>query len=97
MTAYPDLPAPGARIADFPCRRYSATLATGEPVCYSDRPHGHAIRDRVLRAIEAVLSPPDGHYEDTVARGWCACCAFAWPCKTVQAITRELLGEGGDG
>ena len=50
----------------------------------------------LLDAVEAALRdheprtriPPNRHY------AICRACSRIWPCATVQAITRELLGEG---
>jgi hypothetical protein len=46
--------------------------------------------DRALAALDAAVKE---HLRDGRETGCCAGCAFAWPCATVQAITRELAGQ----
>jgi hypothetical protein len=47
---------------------------------------------RLLAAVEAAL---EEHYPDAEPVSFCEGCALCWPCPTMVAISRALLGEGG--
>ena len=53
---------------------------------------------RLLAAIEGVLAehrPEDSGQRIGSEAEWCESCGYCWPCSTVRAISRALLGEGG--